>query len=131
MASVSDDGQALGDFDCGRSLCGCDRPVTMSYDFYLSNKDATPVGDATLICLDSNEPLGTTNSQGLLRVKVRGRSSPGCGFQSECRTAYFQTEDGGRERPFWFAQVIRGREVDSVERQIHVVSANRPNLPDT
>ncbi len=94
----------------------------MTVNFSLFNIDVTPVGDATLVCLDSGESFGATNAQGQLRVQVQGRSSPGCGFQSDCRTAYFQTKDGGRERPFWFAQVVRGHEVDSAQRQIQVVT---------
>ena len=115
----------LDEFDCGRSLCGCQRPLSLTVIFKLTNKDSTPVDGATLVCLDDGESIGVTNSEGLLTARVKGLSSPGCGFQSDCRTAYFQIEDGGRERPFWFSQIVRGGEVDPVGRKIQVVKDSR------
>ncbi len=106
--------------DCARSLCGCDKPYTRTVVFQLANKDSSPVSGATLICFDNYESFGTTNHEGVLRVRVQGRTSPGCGFHADCKTAFFQTEEHGWERPFWLHRAVRGEEIDAVERSIKV-----------
>lgn len=110
-----------GDVDCNETLCGCSRTHTQSVTIKFLDNDANPIPDASLICLDTGENLGWTDSLGLVRVRAKGRMSF-CGFSADCRTAYFQTKKEGNERPFWFGQLLRGQKIDSVERSIEIVA---------
>ena len=122
LSGCAKDNEALhDDEDCGRYFCGCYEPYTKTVLVKLSDKDANPVRNASLYCLDTGERLGWTDSHGRLKLRVKGRISIPCGFFAECKTAYFETKDGGRERPFWFDRLVRGQQVDSVERNIEVI----------
>lgn len=111
-----------GAVDCNETLCGCHRTHTQSVTIKFSENDASPIPQASLICLDNGEKLGSTDSLGLLRVRATGQQSPGCGFIADCRAAYFQTKDKGNERPFWFGRLIRGEKIVSVKRKIQIVT---------
>lgn len=84
-----------------------------------------PVGQpsvgAVLICQDSGVALGTTDDDGIVRVSVDGKLSPGCGFVANCQVAYFRTEENDLGRPFWFGRLIRGSSKSTSNSRIEIV----------
>ena len=110
-AAVDDNGDVF--FDCVKTLCGCSEAMTLPVTLRMSDADRNPVANARLICHDDSSYLGTTNSDGLLTLKVAGASSPGCGFRPDCQVAYFRTENEQFGRHFWFARFVRGEDVSA------------------
>ena len=108
--------------DCNESFCGCQEEDIKTLLVKYVGEDSKPVWGVRLVCLDTGETLGRTDPRGLIRLKVKGLTSPGCGFQPECEAAYFVSKGQGIERPFWFGQLLReGNEIESNGRKAVVV----------
>lgn len=121
-ASNADEG--LGGHDCNKTLCGCYVDYTKTIRLQYLDKESKPVWGVKLVCLDNSESLGTTGPKGIIRVKVEGATSPGCGFQPDCTTAFFISKDQGRERPFWTRDLLRAGEIESDGRKAVVLDVN-------
>ena len=108
------------EFDCSKTLCGCPKESTVNLTMRFSDAEGKPLPGASLICHDDGDLLGTTSPDGLLRLLVVGKATPGCGFVPRCQVAYLKKKDQSWGRPFWFARFIRGEDVvnggDSVQR---------------
>ena len=111
----------LDSFDCSKSVCGCYKDHSTTVTIRLTDADSTPIAGATLICLDNGESLGATSGAGLIRMRVEGKSSPDCGFVTDCEVVYFGTKEKGFERPFWFSRFLRGTNDDATDRRIEIV----------
>ncbi len=115
----------VSQFDCASSLCGCYKKRVETVIVELTDIDENPIANARLRCNDSDAYLGTTNDKGVLELQVPGSVSPGCGFIADCRIAFFETEDNGRGRPFWFARLVRGEEVGETDEIVSLVDRKK------
>lgn len=111
----------IADHNCAKSFCGCYKDHILPSVIKLTAGGADPVQDATLICLDNDQILGTTNDLGEIPIRVTGQVSPGCGFIADCKVAFFRTSDGGYGRPFWFHRSLRGEGIETSEFHIEIV----------
>jgi len=110
-----------GPVDCAKSLCGCYEDYSMPVTIKFTGSDGQPISGAVLICEDTSAALGTTNQNGLVRVLVKGKTSPGCGFIADCKIAYFRTTENPFGRPFWFGRAIRGSSNASDDGRIEII----------
>jgi len=113
VACAANDEREPGDFDCAKTLCGCNTRLTMPVTLRLSDADRIPIANAGLVCHDTGFYLGTTDGRGVLTIDVEGNTSPGCGFIPDCQVAYFRTETEKFGRHFWFARFVRGEDVSA------------------
>lgn len=114
---------------CARSMCGCSRAHSIDATFRLTDANDEPITDAHLICHDSGNRLGTggSDSDGILKLSVAGRLSPGCGFQSDCRIAYISSEDNRYGRLIWFLRLVRGIDVSTDTVELVDENESRPD----
>ncbi len=111
--------------DCARAICGCPRDHTKTVEMKLSGRNSEPIPDAALICLDTGEELGITNSMGLISLRVPGFTTF-CGFYADCEVAVFRRKYSNySDRPFWFAQFIGGESMGSTEGKVELVEAGQ------
>jgi hypothetical protein len=107
--------------DCVRGICGCPRNSTKTVEIKLLGRNSEPIPDAALICLDTGEELGITNSMGLTSIRVPGFTTF-CGFYADCEVAVFRTKYSHySNRPFWFARFIRGESLGSTESKVELI----------
>ncbi len=122
VGCASNANEVFGEFDCNRTLCGCQTDETKSIRVKYIDEKSKPVWGVELVCLDNSERLGTTGPNGTILLRLKGNTSPGCGFQPDCKAAFFISKDQGRERPFWTRQLIRyGNEIESDGRKAVVL----------
>ena len=111
--------------DCNKTFCGCYKQHVETVTIELTDTDENPVASARLICHDEGVYLGTTNPNGILKLRVQGAISPGCGFIPECQIAFFETKDEGYGRPFWFARFVRGESVSVGDSNVELIDDGR------
>lgn len=122
-ASSTDKG--LGGHDCNKTLCGCQVDNTKTIRLQYVDEESKSAWGVKLVCLDNYESFGTTGPKGIIRLKVEGATSPGCGFQPDCTTAFFISKDQGRERPFWTRELLSsGNEIESDGRKAVVLDVS-------
>lgn len=111
--------------DCNKTFCGCYKQHVETVTIELTDTDENPVASARLMCHDGGAYLGATNPNGILKLRVQGAISPGCGFIPECQIAFFETKDSGRGRPFWFARFVRGEQLGKTDGNVKLVDAGK------
>jgi hypothetical protein len=111
------------DFDCNKTLCGCSSDQNVNVTMKFTNSEGDAVSGARLICHDNGEFLGTTNPNGLVKLRVAGAATPGCGFMPNCQVAYLRMKDGTFGRPYWFARFVRGEDVETGDNNIERISS--------
>lgn len=119
----ADDGPDV--HDCNKTLCGCQADHTRSVRLQYLDQESMPVRGVRLVCLDTSESLGESGPSGRITLQVKGTTSPGCGFQPRCMTAFLISNDQGWERPFWTRELLRaGNEIESNGRRVVVVDVS-------
>ena len=113
-----------GKFDCSKTLCGCPTERAVSIAIRFSDAEGKPLTGARLICHDDGNYLGTTNPNGLLKLRVVGDATPGCGFLPRCQVAYLRKKGGIWGRPFWFARFVRGEDVEIGEDNVQRINGD-------
>jgi hypothetical protein len=104
--------------DCVRSLCGCYSDHSLEVLLQVTDAQDEPIPYATLVCYDAGTLLGAADQDGLIKMKVDGEVSPGCGFHPACRIAYVSNQNGGYGRLIWFGRTLKGNDAstEKVER---------------
>jgi hypothetical protein len=79
---------------CSRAICGCWKKHTFREVILVTDHASQPVSGMTLFCETTQRPFGITNASGTARVRVSGRTSPGCGVAADCEATSLRTSTG-------------------------------------
>ena len=77
---------------CTSAICGCWHATTYNYKTTILNSDHSPVQGIELFCPDTNEYLGSTDSNGEIAIRFRTKTSPGCGMSTCAKLGVMQNQ---------------------------------------
>lgn len=77
----------------------------------IADKASHPVSDVTMICESTKRKLGVSDQAGSIDLRVKGQTSPGCGYISKCEVATLQNSSGDILGSVTLTPLLRGNEM--------------------
>ena len=109
------------DDSCSRAICGCWKNHTFREVILVTDSASLPLSGMTLFCETSQQSVGITGSSGTTRVRVKGRTSPGCGLTTDCEETTLRSATGEVVGTVNMALLLRGDRVAVGEYTVNVI----------
>ena len=106
---------------CSRAICGCWKSHTFHEEILVLDAESEPASGMSLFCETSETTFGVTNESGTVNLRIKGRSSPGCGVAAECSESTLRDPDGKIIAKINITQLLRGQEIAAGEYRLKVI----------
>jgi len=106
---------------CALAICGCWSDQTFREEISVTDTESQPASSMSLVCETSQKTYGITDESGIVKARIEGRSSLGCGIAAECVESTLRDPDGNIVAIIDVTQLLRGQEITAGEYRLKVI----------
>lgn len=86
----------------------------------IADEGSQPVSDVTIICESTKKKLGVSDQAGSADMRVKGQTSPGCGYIAKCEVATLHNSAGDILGSVKLTPLLRGQEIVSGDLRLWI-----------